>query len=183
MLFGAAVPLRAADISPNPHQVTRIVDVAGDKAITNFANNGILRKRGTGTLTLSAPGLNNGEVVVESGEAVLSMNDATEVPAFPDYLDANIALWLDASTNVVTDGGGNVEYWFDRREENPTAGAAAHTKPFASSHVQWVPDCSDGEGAPSLVFTNGIACVEFGPHSGGNIGTYRSGKWLHKKVI
>ena len=62
-----SLPLGAADISPNPHQVTRVVDVAGDAEIAGFANNGILRKRGTGTLTLSAPGLNNGEVVVESG--------------------------------------------------------------------------------------------------------------------
>lgn len=170
-------PLCAADISPIPHQVTRIVDVQGDATITSFANDGLLRKRGTGALTLSAPRLNNGEVVVESGEVVLNMSDETTAPTVPDYLDTHIALWLDASTNVVTDGGGNVEYWFDRREENPTAAAAPHTKPFASSHVQWVVS-SDGAGAPSLVSANGMTYVDFGPHDGSSQGTYANGKWL-----
>ena len=173
----AVLPLGAADISPNPQQMTRNVDVASDTTITGFANNGVLRKRGAGTLTLSAPRLNNGEVVIESGEAVLDMNATSTVPALPSHLDDNIALWLDATTNVVTDGGGNVEYWFDRREDNPTAGAASHSKPFASSHVQWVVG-SDGAGAPSLATANGMTYVDFGPHSGGDQGTYANGKWL-----
>ena len=41
-----AIPLVAADISPNPHQVTRTVETDTDATLSDFANLGVLRKRG-----------------------------------------------------------------------------------------------------------------------------------------
>ena len=49
-----SLPLGAADISPNPHQITRIVETDSDTTLAEFANNGELRKRGEGTLTNGA---------------------------------------------------------------------------------------------------------------------------------
>ena len=45
----------SAEISPNPHQVARIVETDTDGTLSDFANLGVLRKRGEGTLSLSAP--------------------------------------------------------------------------------------------------------------------------------
>ena len=42
------MPLGAADISPNPHQITRIVEADSATTLSEFANNGELRKRGEG---------------------------------------------------------------------------------------------------------------------------------------
>lgn len=166
----------AAGISPNPHQVTRIVETDTDTTISGFANNGQLRKRGAGTLTLAAPGLNgSGELVVEDGAVTLDMSAATSVPTLPDTVTVNIGLWLDATRNVVTDGNGNVEDWFDCRETNPTA-AGAHSKPFASSRHTWVPGATGG--APALVENDqslgGMTYVDFGPRNDAFVG----GKWL-----
>lgn len=175
----AILPLGAADISPNPHQITRIVENDSAATISEFANNGELRKRGEGTLTLSAPALNNtGRFVVESGSAVLDLNAASATPALPNTPPVvnNLALWLDATQNVVTDGEGKVLDWFDCRETNPSSSAASHSHPFASSRHQWVAGVSDG--APSLVANvsalGGKSYVDFGPYGGYNDG----GKWL-----
>lgn len=172
----ATIPAIAADISPNPHQVTRIIDSATDTTISGFANNGQLRKRGAGTLTLAAPGLNgSGELVVEEGSVVLDLDAATSVPTLPSTITVNIALWLDASRNVVTDGNGNVVDWFDCRETNPTA-AGAHSKPFASSRHTWVSGATGG--APALVENDqdldGMTYVDFGPRNE----PFAGGKWL-----
>ncbi len=176
LTVAAALHLLAADITPNPHQVTRIVDAETDTTISGFANNGQLRKRGAGTLTLAAPGLNgSGELVVEEGAVVLDMDAAMSAPTLPSTVTVNIALWLDASRNVVTDGNGNVEDWFDCRETNPTA-SGTHGKPFASSRHTWVPNASGG--APALVENDedlgGMTYVDFGPRSE----TFAGGKWL-----
>ncbi|MBR3086071.1 MAG: hypothetical protein IKH04_06675 [Kiritimatiellae bacterium] len=163
----------AADISPNPHQMTRIVDAETDTTISGFANNGQLRKRGAGTLTLSAPGLNgSGELVVEEGAAVLDLSAATSVPTLPASLQSKISLWLDATQNVVTDGSGLVVDWFDRRETNlETTGA--HSYPFASSRHSWVTGATGGQ--PSLVTDGSVAAyVDFGAYSS----TFADGKWL-----
>lgn len=174
-----SLPLGAADISPNPHQITRIVEADSATTLSEFANNGELRKRGEGTLTLSAPALNStGRLVVESGAAVLDLNAASAAPALPDTppIVGNLTLWLDATQNVVTDGDGKVVDWFDCRETNPSSSASSHSHPFASSRHQWVPGLSDG--APSLVSNvadlGGKSYIDFGPY--GDYGA--GGKWL-----
>ena len=174
-LCALAVPTAgsAAGISPNPALVTRIVDAASDTTLSGFANNGELRKRGSGTLTLAAPALNgSGTLVVEEGAAVLDLDAATSAPALPAALQSRISLWLDATQNVVTDASGLVIDWFDRRETNLEA-AGAHTYPFASSRHQWVPGATGGQ--PSLVTDGSVAaCIDFGPYSS----TFAGGKWL-----
>ena len=174
-----SLPLGAADISPNPHQITRIVETDSDTTLAEFANNGELRKRGEGTLTLSAPALNStGRLVVESGAAVLDLNAASAAPALPDTppVVGNLTLWLDATQNVVTDGDGKVVDWFDCRETTPSSSASSHSHPFASSRHQWVAGLSDG--APSLVSDvaalGGKSYIDFGPY--GDYGA--GGKWL-----
>ena len=149
LTVAAALPLLAADITPNPHQVTRILEVGTDTTLSDLASGGQLRKRGEGTLTLSAPGMNgSGTLVVEQGAVVLDLDAAPSVPSLPSSVTSKIALWLDATQNVVTDGSGLVVDWFDRRETNlePTG---THAWPFASSRHQWVPNISGGR--PSLV--------------------------------
>ena len=174
-VVGMTLPAIPAEISPNPHQVTRIVETDTDATLEDFDNLGVLRKRGEGTLTLVTPGLAScGEVVVEKGNAVIDLDVSPTVPTLPSTLTANIALWLDASQNVLTNGNGKVTYWFDRRETNPTA-SGDHSRPFASSSVQRVSGCQSGDGAPSLVPGGDSApCVDFGPHSD----SFASGKWL-----
>ena len=174
-----SLPLGAADISPNPRQITRIVETDSDTTLAEFANNGELRKRGEGTLTLSAPALNStGRLVVESGAAVLDLNAASAAPALPDTppVVGNLTLWLDATQNVVTDGDGKVVDWFDCRETTPSSSASSHSHPFASSRHQWVAGLSDG--APSLVSDvaalGGKSYIDFGPY--GDYGA--GGKWL-----
>ena len=174
-----SLPLGAADISPNPHQITRIVETDSDTTLAEFANNGELRKRGEGTLTLSAPALSNtGRLVVERGAAVLDLNATSAAPALPDTppVVGNLTLWLDATQNVVTDGDGKVVDWFDCRETNPSSSAATHSHPFASSRHQWVAGLSGG--APSLVANvaalGGKSYIDFGPY--GDYGA--GGKWL-----
>lgn len=176
MVCLAVTSLVAADISPNPYLVTRIIDVANETNIVGFANGGMLRKRGEGTLTLTAPSLNRaGEVVVEGGAAVLDMNAATTVPTLPAALQDSALVWLDATQNVVTNGESKVIDWFDHRETSPTSEAETHSHPFATSRIQQVPDVSGGE--PTLVTDvaalNGKCYVDFGA-----LGDYSTGKWL-----
>lgn len=165
----------SAEISPNPHQVTRIVETDTDATFSNFANLGVLRKRGEGTLTLSAPGLaSSGEVVVEEGAVAIDLDASPTVPALPSTLTGTIALWLDASQNVLTNGDGKVTYWFDRRETNPTVGGT-QSKPYATSQIQRVSGHGTGDGAPSLVTEGDVApYVDFGPYAS----SFASGKWL-----
>ena len=174
----ATFPAIASDISPNPHQVTRIVETDTDAALSDFANLGALRKRGEGTLVLAAPALDGcGEVIVEEGAVAIDLDAATAASALPDTLQSKIALWLDASTNVLADGNGKVTHWFDCRETNPTA-SGDHSRPFASSSVQRVSGCQPGDGAPTRVENDpdmgGMTYLDFGPRSG----TFAGGKWL-----
>ena len=172
---GTTLSAISAGISPNPHQVTRIVETDADDTISDFANLGVLRKRGEGSLTLSAPGLaSSGEVVAEEGTVVIDLDASPAVPALPSTLTGSIALWLDASQNVLTDGDGAVTYWFDRRETNPTAGGT-QSRPYATSQIQRVSGLGAGAGAPALVTDGDIApYVDFGPHAS----SFASGKWL-----
>ena len=48
LTVAAALHLLAADITPNPHQVTRILEFGTDTTLSDLASGGQLRKRGEG---------------------------------------------------------------------------------------------------------------------------------------
>ncbi len=94
--------------------------------ITNAADlerpliDGILRKTDDSVLTLRNPRIPRGEFNVQAGSINLSFTNAFSAPALPDALRQKASFWVDANTNVVTDGSGKVERWHDVREPSVT---------------------------------------------------------------
>lgn len=92
---------------------------------------GVLRKTGTGTLTLTGEKLyGHGRIEVAAGElAVTATGAGSAAIAEPTSILAGAAMWLDATRHVAgTDGAAATvaaKTWYDVREENwATVGAA-----------------------------------------------------------
>lgn len=92
---------------------------------------GVLRKTGTGTLTLTGEKLyGHGRIEVAAGELVVTATGAGSAAiAEPTSILAGAAMWLDATRHVAgTDGAAatdTAKTWYDVREENwATVGAA-----------------------------------------------------------
>lgn len=111
-----------AIVSPDEIMTVEIAaDTVWDKPV--FVD-GVLRKTGTGTLTLSGEKLyGHGRIEVAEGElAVTGTGAGSDAIAEPASILAGAALWLDASRHVAgTDGGAATDAaktWYDVREEN-----------------------------------------------------------------
>lgn len=75
-----------------------------------------IRKSGAGTLTLLNPRMTRAQVEVLQGGVSVQVMDGFTAPALPAALQQKVSFWVDANTNVVADGDGNVSRWHDARE-------------------------------------------------------------------
>ncbi len=145
------VSVQGAEPFPNPSMIHRYVGADTNETWQGVANNGIVWKRGSGTVTMPAPALNGGgQLNVAEGDVVLNLDAPPAVPTLPDYLAQKAKLWLDPATNIVTEGD-LVTTWFDRREPNIAGGGSSYVYPYASSAFQWASPTPSGDRRPTLV--------------------------------
>lgn len=116
VLLAAAVQVHAA-LPVNgivPANGYAEVTVAGETNATGLAVSGTLEKRGPGALALTNLLSLPGTVLVSEGTVTVS--EAGLTATLPESLQGGLAFWVDAATNLVTDGADNVERWLDVRE-------------------------------------------------------------------
>lgn len=104
-----------------------------EAVVSGFVAGGTLRKFGAGTLSVTHSFFTGGAIEVEQGKLRLQADSSLEAFPFPqNVLTNNLLLWVDAATNVVTDGGtpARVLRWLDVRETN----TVAPTFLFAGQH-------------------------------------------------
>lgn len=80
---------------------------------------GTLRKLGAGRLAVTASHFTGGTIAVDQGALALDASSSVAAAVLPSYiLTNNLLLWVDATTNVVTDGGSPAQVlrWCDARE-------------------------------------------------------------------
>ncbi|HRR35225.1 MAG TPA: hypothetical protein P5026_14075 [Kiritimatiellia bacterium] len=80
---------------------------------------GTLRKLGTGRLAVTSSHFTGGTIEVEQGTLALDAGSSITSTVLPSHiLTNNLLLWVDATTNVVTDGGAPAQVlrWCDVRE-------------------------------------------------------------------
>ncbi|MGI6389703.1 MAG: hypothetical protein ACOX7Q_05835 [Kiritimatiellia bacterium] len=85
---------------------------------------GTLRKLGEGRLAVTASHFTGGTIEVDQGTLALDASSSLSVPVLPPHiLSNNLLLWVDATTNVVMDGGSpaQVQRWCDVRETDTAA--------------------------------------------------------------
>jgi len=75
----------------------------------------VLRKTGTGTLTLRNPRMTRAELEVLEGGVAVSLTNTFVPPPLPAALQQKVSFWVDANTNVV-EADGKVVRWHDVRE-------------------------------------------------------------------
>ena len=138
LTLAAVLSLGAAEPFPNPSMIHRYVGSDTNETWQGVVNNGVVWKRGGGTVTMPAPALNGGgRLNVTAGDVVLDLDAAPTVPTLPDYLVDKIKFWLDPNTNIVLEGD-LVTKWFDRRETNITDAVSSYVYPYASGLFHWV---------------------------------------------
>jgi len=85
---------------------------------------GTLRKLGAGRLAVTASHFTGGAIAVEQGALALDAGSSAAATVLPAHiLTNNLLLWVDATTNVVTDGGSPAQVlrWCDARESDTAA--------------------------------------------------------------
>ncbi len=85
---------------------------------------GTLRKLGAGRLAVTASHFTGGAIAVEQGALALDAGSSVASAVLPSYILTNsLLLWVDATTNVVTDGGSPAQVlrWCDARETDTAA--------------------------------------------------------------
>ena len=87
LLAGAASVAFGAEPFPNPSMIHRYVGSDTNETWQGVVNNGVVWKRGGGTVTMPAPALNGGgRLNVTAGDVVLDLDAAPTVPTLPDYI-------------------------------------------------------------------------------------------------
>ena len=151
LLAGAASVAFGAEPFPNPSMIHRYVGSDTNETWQGVVNNGVVWKRGGGTVTMPAPALNGGgRLNVTAGDVVLDLDAAPTVPTLPDYIVNKIKFWLDPNTNIVLEGD-LVTKWFDRRETNITDAVASYVYPYASSEFHWVRPVPTDDRRPKII--------------------------------
>ena len=175
LTLAAVLSLGAAELFPNPSMIHRYVGSDTNETWQGVVNNGVVWKRGGGTVTMPAPALNGGgSLVVSEGDVALNLDAAPTVPTLTTNILGKIKLWLDPGVNIVVENG-LVTKWFDRRETNITDAVASYVYPYASSEFHWMASAPTDDRRPSLV-TNGQNLngdyLDFGAYGANNC------KWL-----
>ena len=175
LTLAAVLSLGAAEPFPNPSMIHRYVGSDTNETWQGVVNNGVVWKRGGGTVTMPAPALNGGgRLNVTAGDVVLDLDAAPTVPTLPDYLVDKIKFWLDPNTNIVLEGD-LVTKWFDRRETNITDAVSSYVYPYASSTFHWMRPIPENDRRPSLVTGSAAlngAYLDFGSYGAADC------KWL-----
>ena len=175
LLAGAASVAFGAEPFPNPSMIHRYVGSDTNETWQGVANNGIVWKRGSATVTMPAPALNGGgSLVVSEGDVALNLDAAPAVPTLTTNILGKIKLWLDPGVNIVVENG-LVTKWFDRRETNITDAVASYVYPYASSEFHWMASAPTDDRRPSLVTGSaalGGDYLDFGAYGANNC------KWL-----
>ena len=154
LTLAAVLSLGAAEPFPNPSMIHRYVGSDTNETWQGVVNNGVVWKRGGGTVTMPAPALNGGgTLVVSEGDVTLNLDAAPTVPTLTTNILGKIKLWLDPGVNIVVENG-LVTKWFDRRETNITDEVSSYVYPYASSEFHWMASAPTDDRRPSLV-TNG----------------------------
>ncbi|MBR3087246.1 MAG: RNA polymerase sigma factor [Kiritimatiellae bacterium] len=118
-----------------------------------------------------------------AGTMLAAAANAATLPSAPDVLSdglqAKIALWLDASKNLVTDGSGNVVAWCDAREEAIADAAAYEARVAAGSWtypraVVW----TSGAAPSGAVPVGASAPASFGGRPYVDFGEYNDNRWM-----
>ena len=164
-----------AEPFPNPSMIHRYVGSDTNETWQGVVNNGVVWKRGGGTVTMPAPALNGGgRLNVTAGDVALNLDAAPTVPTLTTNILGKIKLWLDPGVNIVVENG-LVTKWFDRRETNITDEVASYVYPYASSEFHWMASAPTDDRRPSLV-TGSAALngdyLDFGAYGADNC------KWL-----
>jgi len=118
MLLTAASALGAVSSNDTVFNNERLgVHAGADAEISNLTLDGELDKTGAGKLTLSGFQSRSGTLRVLQGSVLIPTEAEADTPPRPESL----ALWLDATRNVVTNEEGAVLKWLDAREQDPDA--------------------------------------------------------------
>ena len=128
---------------------------------------GVLRKTGSGKLTIAAEKLyGHGRIEVADGElAVTATGAGSDAVATPSAILAGAAMWLDASQHVEGTCG-SASKWFDVREEN--WGAPGFTTNFIYAEAMaelatggLLPSCGTDEAGRSYIYFGGFGSGQY----------------------
>lgn len=117
-----AVPVQVPAVAYGGTVETVVTNAEGVAA--GLVAGGTVRKFGAGSLSITNALFTGGAVEVEQGRLKLRADSSLAAFPFPQSVLTNtLLLWVDATTNVVTDGGApaRVLRWHDVRETNTAA--------------------------------------------------------------
>ena len=161
--------LGAAERLNAPERRLRYVYESATNA--SLSGEGTLIKRGPGTLVIQRASMFRGALQVEEGSVSIRTGGAATTQPLPvnttPALTNQLALWLDASKNVIQQDGA-VSHWFDVRDlPAPPVGESGVTNyPWARRET--------GANAPlAATDATGKPCVDFGVRVAGT-----GGAWL-----
>jgi len=118
-----AVPLQLPSVANGSAAEAVVTNVASASGVVL---GGTVRKFGAGALSVTGSLFAGGAIEVEQGSLALQADSSLASWTLPQSLLTNsLLLWVDATTNVVTDGGSpaRVLRWQDVRETNTAAPA------------------------------------------------------------
>ncbi len=119
-----AVPVRVPSTGHGQTVEAVVTNAAAEADAVVVA--GTLRKLGAGRLAVTASHFTGGAIAVEQGALALDAGSSVASAVLPPHiLTNNLLLWVDATTNVVTDGGAPAQVlrWCDVRETDTAAPA------------------------------------------------------------
>ena len=117
-----AVPVQVPAVAYGATVETVVTNAEG--VASGLVAGGTVRKLGAGTLSVTNTLFTGGAIEVEQGRLKLRADSSLASFPFPQSVLTNtLLLWVDATTNVVTDGGApaRVLRWHDVRETNTAA--------------------------------------------------------------
>lgn len=161
VLLAAAVQVHAAlpaDGLVPPYGYAEVT-VTGQTNVTGLAVSGTLEKRGPGELVLTNLLSLPGTVLVQGGTVTLA--EAGLPSALPTALQRGLALWVDANTNVMTDGV-TVERWLDVREADTNAPYAYMRAEHDYAYYPEGPRARKPTCMTGGIDVNGLSLIDFG---------------------
>ena len=110
-----------------------------------------LTKAGLGTLTLTATNTYSGDTVIAAGTLQLGL-----VPLPPS---SGLALWLDATRGVTTNGSGKVTVWADQSGNNRNASNSGSSGPSVTADINGLPTLRFTRSSSQFLSAGGLGGV------------------------